>query len=211
MQRLFKFADAYRVEAVNASVIREYVETHHYSHSINGLKVTQCYALYEGDVLRGALMFGQLTTTAWKKYGEAESDVVELRRMVVADECPRNTNSWFMSKAIKDFKRRFDYKVCVSYADPEHGHAGIVYQASNWLYVGETAADTVLETPEGKRYHSRALRTKYKGQLKPFAKRLCDMRSAGLLKEVKVRGKHIYLLPLKGKLHWKGKPYPKTL
>lgn len=200
----------YKVKTVPVSKIKDFVEKYHYSHSINGLKITRCYALMDGASLLGAIIFGQLTTTAWKKYGEKESDVVELRRMVVADVCPVNTNTWFMARALKDLKRNTDFKVCVSYADPEQGHLGVVYQAANWAYVGTTAPDTVLETPEGKRYHSRALRTKYKGELKPFAKRLCELKAAGLLREVTVRGKHTYLYPLNGNLKkFKTASYPK--
>jgi hypothetical protein len=31
--------------------------------------------------LVGAALFGQLSTTAWKKFGSAESEVLELRRL----------------------------------------------------------------------------------------------------------------------------------
>lgn len=202
----------YNIETVSVGCIRDFIEKYHYSHNINGLKISQCYALYDGKLLVGAIIFGQLTTTAWKKYGEKESDVVELRRMVVSDCCSVNTNTWFMSRALKHLKKHTDFKVCVSYADPEQGHLGIVYQAANWLYAGQTAPDIVLETPEGKRYHSRALRTKYKGELKPFAKRLCDLREEGLLKEVKVAGKYTYLYPLKGYLgDFTPLAYPKAI
>lgn len=64
---------------------------------------------------------------------------------------------------------------------------------------GQTAKDTVLVTPEGKEYHSRALRTKYNGKLKPFAERLNEMNKQGLLRVVEVPGKHIYTYNLKGK------------
>lgn len=202
----------YNIETVPVGRIRDFIEKYHYSHNINGLKISQCYALFDGTLLVGAIIFGQLTTTAWKKYGEKESDVVELRRMVVSDCCPVNTNTWFMSRALKHLKKHTDFKVCVSYADPEQGHLGIVYQAANWLYAGQTAPDIVLETPEGKRYHSRALRTKYKGELKPFAKKLCSLKEAGLLREVKVAGKHTYLYPLKGSLsQFSAFPYPKVV
>ncbi|EEF1427350.1 hypothetical protein C9T98_22225 [Salmonella enterica subsp. enterica serovar Enteritidis] len=201
----------YKVCPVNVAYIRDFVEKYHYSHNINGLKISQCYALNDGDVLVGAIIFGQLTTTAWRKYGKSESDVVELRRMVVSDSCPVNTNTWFMARALKHLKKHTEFKVCVSYADPEHGHVGIVYQAANWTYAGRTAPDIVLETPEGKRYHSRALRTKYKGELKPFAKRLCALKEAGELKEVRVQGKYVYLYALKGKLQKQSLMYPKSV
>jgi len=100
-------------------------------------------------------------------------------------------------------------KKIISYADPFYGHVGAVYQASNWVYLGVTNKDVVLVTKSGKRYHSRAMRTKYKGELKPFAKRLKQLDEKGLLKRIKVRGKHVYSYSLKGKQIVSNKNYPK--
>ena len=198
------------VRPVHVSKVREFIEKHHYSGSINGCKISQCYALYIGGDLAGAMLFGELSTTAWKKYGENEKDVAELRRMVTLDSCPKNTCSVFISKALKHLKKTAGYKVCISYADPFHGHVGFVYQASNWSFLGKTPKDRLLLTPEGRYYHSRALRTKYKGDYKPFAKRLRKMQEDGLLKEVVTPGKYIYQYHLTGKQIVSGLSYPKA-
>lgn len=198
------------VVSVPVSSVRSFIERYHYSKSINGCKVSVCFALYHDDDMVGAMLFGPLSTTAWKRYGECEGDVVELRRLVCLDECPKNTESWFIAKALKVLKKVGKYKICVSYADPHHGHNGIIYQASNWNYHGTTAPDTLLQTPEGKLYHSRALRTKYKGEYKPFVKQLRKMYDDGILKEVKVPGKHIYTYNLIGTQPPTHKPYPKV-
>ena len=155
------------------------------------------------------MLFGPLSTTAWKRYGEKEGDVVELRRLVCLDRCPHNTESWLIAKCLKVLKRQTGYKVCVSYADPHHGHCGTIYQAANWNYEGQTAPDVLLQTPEGRLYHSRALRTKYNGDFKPFVKRLRKLQEDGLLTEVAVPGKHIYTYALQGKQQPTRLPYPK--
>lgn len=86
----------------------------------------------------------------------------------------------------------------VSYADPEYGHEGIIYKASNFTCLGRTAKDTVyLDSETNKTYHSRALRTKYKGELKPFAKKLNEKLKQGLLIKKEVQGKYIYIFKLK--------------
>ncbi|MCK5016882.1 MAG: hypothetical protein KAS32_07395 [Candidatus Peribacteraceae bacterium] len=197
------------IDPVPVSIIRSFIEDNHYSKSINGCKISQCYALYESCEIIGAILFGELSTTAWKKYGDDEKDVVELRRLVTLDKCPRNTESMFISRAIKHLKKHSPYKICISYADPFHGHVGYVYQASNWSFLGKTPKDKLLVTPEGRYYHSRALRTKYKGDYKPFVKRLRKMNEDGLLKEVVTPGKYIYSYNLQGKQVASGLPYPK--
>jgi len=202
--------DSLRCICVPITEVRGFLETHHYSKSINGCKIAFAFALYNTDELVGAALFGELSTTAWKKYGKSEKDVVELRRLVCLDACQRNTESWFIAKCLKHIKSASDYKTCISYADPYHGHIGIVYQAANWQYLGQTASDTMFKTPEGRLYHSRAMRTKYKGDYKPFVKKLRDMYASGLLTEVKCPGKHIYSYSLVGKQSPSKLPYPKT-
>lgn len=197
---------------VSLKEIKNFVEEYHYSKNVNGVKVSHCFGLFENSVeLVGAVIFGPLSTTAWKRYGEKESDVVELRRLVCLDHLPRNTESWLIAKCIKKLKKFRKYKVCVSYADPYHGHLGYIYQASNWKYLGQTSPDIMLKTPDGKLYHSRSLRVKYKGDYKPFVKKLREMQETGLLQEVKVPGKHIYTYCLNGKQTPTLIPYPKLL
>lgn len=196
---------------VERSVIKDFIEKNHYSGSINGCKISHCFAVYDEERLVGAVLFGPLSTTAWKRYSDNEKSVVELRRLVCLDECPKNTESWLIAKCLKVLKSEKIFKICVSYADPRHGHCGYIYQASNWNYEGQTATDTVLVTQEGKEYHSRALRTKYNGDFKPFVKRLRTMQENGQLSLKVVPGKHIYTYCLDKKQKPNGRQYPKLL
>lgn len=198
------------VYQVPVSDVRSFIEANHYSGSINGCKVSLAFALYEAGELVGAALFGALSTTAWKRYGKSEAEVVELRRLVCLDRMPRNTESWFIAQCLRKLKKATSYRVCVSYADPHHGHVGIIYQAANWSYEGTTPADTAFRTPDGRTYHSRALRTKYKGEYKPFVKRLRDLQENGLLEEIHLPGKHIYTYLLRGRQPPTQNPYPKS-
>lgn len=182
----------------NRSNVKNFIEVNHYSKNINGIKSTFCFSLLDKEnKMIGACVFGQMSTTAWKKFSSKESDVIELRRLCLIDSAPRNTESWFISKCIKYIKKNSNANVIVSYADPYYNHIGYIYQASNFLFIGETPKDKVLLDEETmKTYHSRALRTKYNGKLKPFAQRLQDKQDAGKLKEIIVPGKYCYVFPL---------------
>ena len=180
--------------------IMEFIEKNHYSKSINGVKSSYCFSIKLEDSIVGACLFGQMSTTSWKKFGEKEADVLELRRLVTLDECKRNTESWFIAKCIKYLKKNTNVKVLVSYADPMHGHVGYVYQASNWNYLGETPKDKgYINQETGKVYHSRALRTKYKGEYKPFVVKLRNKLEQGLLQTIILEGKHCYTYNLYSK------------
>lgn len=179
--------------------IRDFVETNHYSHNLNGVKITYCFkAIYEDKVV-GAAVFGQLSTTAWKKFGKSELEVLELRRLVFLDEAVKNSESRFIGWMIRYIKNNnFDIKTIVSYADPNHGHEGVIYKASNFEYLGLSGKDKGYKDKiTGKIYHSRALRTKYKGDYKPFVKKLRDKLEKGELEIIDLKGKHCYVFKIK--------------
>jgi hypothetical protein len=63
----------------------------------------------------------------------------ELGRLWVADSEPRNTESWFIARAVRYVKRHHrDVRALVSYADPSVGHSGTIYRAANWIEDGRT-------------------------------------------------------------------------
>jgi len=178
--------------------IRNFVETHHYSHNVNGVKISYCFKIIYQDRLVGGVIFGQLSTTAWKKFANSESKVLELRRLVLLDEAEYNSESYVIGWTIRWLKKNApSIEILVSYADPLYGHSGTIYKATNWTHIGMTPADKGFKDQDtGKVYHSRALRTKYKGEYKPFVKVLREKHEAGLLEVVTLPGKHCYIFRL---------------
>jgi hypothetical protein len=174
--------------------IRSFVEKNHYTHSINGVKITQCFKiLFEKEIV-GGIIYGQLSTTAWKKFSKNENEVLELRRLVLLDRCGKNCESKSIAISLKYIKNNLkNIKTVVSYADPNFGHTGIIYKASNFKYLGVSSSDVgFLDMETNKIYHSRALRTKYKGDYKPFVKKLREKKDKGELRQIKLLGKHCF-------------------
>lgn len=188
----------YLVQNCELRHVRPFIERLHYSHSVNGIKVSYCFRLLDNYRLIGAAIFGQMSTTAWKKFGQVELDVIELRRLACVDEAPRNTESYFVGAMLRWLRRRTQIKVVVSYADPNYGHTGIIYRASNFQHVGMSQKDYAFRDREtGAIHHSRALRTKYNGDYKPFVKRLRQRLADGLLEKVELLPKHCYVFRLR--------------
>lgn len=69
---------------------------------------------------------------------DEEKNVYELTRLWIKDEVPKNGESFLIGNTIK----LLDKEIIVSYSEPEQGHVGTVYQATNWLYCGLTAKRT---------------------------------------------------------------------
>ena len=84
-----------------------------------------------------------------------------------------------------------EVKTIISYADNTFGHRGIIYQASNFEHMGQTASGRVI-IYNGKRYHDKTIRTKYKGELKPFALEVKTALETGKAEYVKTKPKEIY-------------------
>tara|TARA_B100000029_G_scaffold418411_1_gene423446 strand:+ start:52 stop:681 length:630 start_codon:yes stop_codon:yes gene_type:complete len=184
------------VKVTNIQCVRDFIETWHYSKSVNGLRISHVFGLYCDDILIGAMIYGPLgMANAWRKYGESESDVIELRRLCCIDDTPKCTESYFIGKTQRWLKKNTDHKIIVSYADAHYNHTGIIYRATNFKYEGLTSKGRVIEY-NGRTYHDKAIRTKYKGKLKPFAQRLKDALDTGDAKYIQTPGKHIYTFEL---------------
>ena len=91
-------------------------------------------------------------------------------------------------------------KCVISFADPEQGHCGVLYQATNWIYLGASKAQReVFHPTTGKAIHKRTA-NKLFGTIKG-------------LKKTDVFWKHKYVYPLEKTLSSLlksiSKPYPK--
>lgn len=187
----------YTVQLVERRDVKDFIEEHHYSHNINGLKASYCFGLYDGTTMVGAMIYGGFSmANQWRKYGEREEDVLELRRLVLIDDTPKNSESFFIGATLRWLKKNTNVKTIISYADPNYGHSGVVYKATNFHHLGMTSPGRVIMF-NGKKYHDKAIRAKYKGKPKPFALKLKEALNTGEAYYVKQKPKHVYAFPLK--------------
>lgn len=185
----------YITKQVDRADIRDFIEAYHYSKSINGCISDYCFALYSAEgFMIGAMFYGRMAmANQWCKYGDNAADVIELRRLVLVDDTLCNAESYFIGASLKLLASAWNPNgVVVSYADSEHGHSGVVYKASNFCYRGSIPGARVI-VHNGKRYHDKTIRTKYKGELKPFAKRVKDALESGEAYYKCCAVKHVYV------------------
>lgn len=125
------------VRQINSQLARAVVELHHYLH--RKPVVSHAFGLYEAEELVGVVTFGPPASRNVQT-GACPSDpnlVTELNRLWVDDRMERNTESFFVSRALKLLPPR----IVVSYADTSFGHLGFIYRACNFLYAGWTDMD----------------------------------------------------------------------
>ena len=185
------------VEQCPRSSIVDFVETHHYSKNMNGLKTSYCFRLLDGESLIGAIVYGKIGMAGVEqKYTDNTDKILELKRLVCIDDTPKNTESYFIGWTLRWLQRNTDLEIIISYADKTYGHEGIVYKATNFDFVGETVPGRVIMY-KGKRYHDKTIRTKWNGKLKPFAKEIKTALDKGDAEYVDTDVKNIYLYKFK--------------
>jgi hypothetical protein len=175
-----------------------FVEHWHYSKNVNGLTTDYCFKLLDADRnMIGAMIYGKIAmANVWKKYAEKETDLIELKRLCCIDNTPKNTESFFIGHTLRWLKKNTDIKTVISYADMTYSHEGTIYKASNFIHNGMTAKGKVIMY-NGKRYHDKTIRTKYKGELKPFAVEIKKALINGGAEYIDTLGKHIYMYQLR--------------
>jgi len=184
----------WKVRLVSRSDIANFIETWHYSKSINGCIADYCYALFDTHgAMKGAMFYGKMAmANQWKRFSSDSSQVIELRRLCCVDDTPRNAESFFIGKSLRLLRKDWGGKIVVSYADKEYGHSGIIYKASNFKQLEDVKGAKVIYYGE-KKFHDKTIRTTYKGKLKPFAKRLKLLLETGDAFYKQTAGKHTYV------------------
>lgn len=177
------------VQECKLSDIKAFIERQHYSHSVFGITGSHFFSVHAGGELHGGAIFGAPAAyNVAAKYGA--DGLVELRRFCLSDDLPRNSESRALAVMFR-ILRRAGVKRILSYADPAAGHAGIIYRATGFEYLGTTAKRRHLMW-KGKKYPDRNLhQTKF-----PFHLELRAAVANGEATRIEVPGKHIYLKEL---------------
>lgn len=187
----------YQVLLCDRKEIVVFIEQWHYSKNVNGLTTDYCFKLLDADGnMIGAIIYGKIAmANVWKKYAQKESELIELKRLCCIDNTPKNTESFFIGHTLRWLKKNTKIKTVISYADMTYSHEGTIYKATNFTYAGMTAKGKVIMY-NGKRYHDKTIRTKYKGELKPFAVEIKKALENKTAEYIDTLGKHIYIYEL---------------
>lgn len=98
-------------------------------------------ARYNG-ILAGVLIYSMPNAFS-KLLGE---ETKELERLLSRGACaswtPKNLASAFIAWSIRWMVENTQYRLFTAYSDPEAKELGTIYQASNWIYIGQTSGST---------------------------------------------------------------------
>jgi len=152
------------LEVVSVSEAKNFIAAHHYATNHPAFSKLALAWRRDGALTAVALwglgvrprhtiqkLFPSLTT----------ADYLELNRLCLLDELPRNSETEFIAQNVRWFKKHKPELVLLfSWADGIRGKPGYVYQAANWLYGGFITSEIYL-TEDNELVHPRLLITRY--------------------------------------------------
>lgn len=122
-----------RVEQIKASHAKPFILNKHYAKRMPSVSYT--FGLFTEDGMIGVCTYGTPASSTLLR-GVCGDDyskyVIELNRLVINSNSPKNSASFLISNSAKMLGDR----IIVSYADTSQNHSGFVYQASNFIYTG---------------------------------------------------------------------------
>ena len=147
------------VREVDIKTARKLVVEHHYAQGASNTRVF-IHGLFRKDdpeTCWGVAWWLPPTVVAAKTVlPEDPHAVVNLSRLVLVPEAPRNAATFLLGKSTKLIRADGRYRALLTYADTAEGHTGGIYKASNWTYVGETAPSPIWKDSEGRRVSPKA-------------------------------------------------------
>jgi hypothetical protein len=101
---------------------------------IEDVEVTSFIRISPTETVNNSIFFLRLDVEREHNLKIGDFDIIELNRLVVNEGLQKNVLSFFVSKCLKHLPKPL---IVLSYADPNKGHHGYIYQATNWLYFGQ--------------------------------------------------------------------------
>ncbi len=200
---------ALEVRTVEPSAIKAMIQDEHYLHSMPG-GVLRCFGVYLEGELVGAVVFTSGARQGHRLLDAARPrDVATLSRLYLKDDVPKNAESRVLGVVLKILRRETPLRLVLSYADPAAGHVGTIYQASGWLYLGQTEPNTYVDLGDGRLHHPRSVYNRFGSNA------IGHLRATGIpARRRRVGGKHRYACVLDPAWRWRllraSRPYPEA-
>ena len=142
----------YKITKIKNEECKEWFLHKHYAKRLPS--VSYAFGLYENNLLLGICSYGRPVAHTLIKHafnGLYQDNFLELNRLVVNDNLPKNSLSFFVSATLKQLPSPV---VVVSYADTSLNHHGYIYQATNFIYTGLSAKRTDYKIKGMEHLHS---------------------------------------------------------
>ena len=151
---------SFDVKEISKETALEMVRKYHYSNTLPRLN-KYFIGFYLDTRLVGVVSLGWGTRplhTIQKLFPSLTTkDYLEIGRMCMCDDMPKNSETQMLSQLVKWIKKNLpEIKVLFTWADGMLGKVGYVYQAANFIYAGYSETDTYMK--DGIKIHPRQMK-----------------------------------------------------
>jgi len=206
--------DKYKVESIDSKETDEWLLHKHYLKRL--VSISYSFGLFKHNELVGVCTYGNALPSTMRRgfCGLKYEDIVyELNRLCVNEGLDKNVLSHFVSKTFTLIPKP---KILVSYADKNVGHVGYIYQATNWLFTGESHTQLDWKVKGKEHIHSRTLMDEFSYE-KDRIKKLKEKYGDDLYQAERIpKNRYVYFIGTRKQkkemlksLKYEIKPYPK--
>lgn len=204
----------YIVKPIDNADTKEWLLKKHYLKRMTSISFA--FGLFDDLKLIGVCTFGNAIPLTMKRSicgKDYEHMVYELNRLCIDQDVVKNAGSFFIGQCFKQLPKPL---IIVSYADKSMGHNGYIYQATNFLYLGESHTQMDWKVKGLEHLHSRTLMDEFafeSNRIQKLKQKYGD-RMYQVMREPK--NKYVFFLgsktqikQMKSQLIKKPMPYPK--
>lgn len=152
---------SFKVKEITKEQALEMIKKYHYSNTLP--KINKYFlGFFLENRLVGVVTLGWGTRpkhTIQRMFPSLDTkDYLEIGRMCMTDDMPRNSESQMISHLVKWIKRNIpELKILFTWADGMLGKVGYVYQASNFIYAGFSIGEMYMK--DGVKIHVRQMKS----------------------------------------------------
>ena len=151
----------FKIKEIKKEQALQMIQTYHYSNTLPKLN-KYFVGFFLDEELVGVVTLGWGTRprhTIQRIFPSLNTnDYLEIGRMCMTEEMPRNSESQMLSQLVKWIKRNIpELKVLFTWADGMVGKVGYVYQASNFIYAGFSGGEMYMK--DGVKIHVRQMKS----------------------------------------------------
>lgn len=198
-----------KLTIANAKAIKYACINFHYAKSVPSVQYG--FNVYnDNNEWCGVICYGSgATPNIAKPFGLIQGEVLELVRVALNGK--QKTTSECVAASLRELhKINSVLKIVVSYADLDQEHAGIIYQATNWIYLGKMNENIKSAyIVNGKKMHCRNMHAMGGKNSLEWVRNNLDKNATEFIS----KGKHKYIYVFDKKLRKKwmqyNQPYPK--
>jgi hypothetical protein len=119
---------ACEVKQVNRRKVDKMIRSHYIGQWPTSIVMTM--GLFKGPKVLGVITYSTVRRSLVERFGQ---NTWELSRLWIDDCVPKNAETFVIGRSIRLIKRQHSsLETLISFADPEAGHSGTIYKASNW-------------------------------------------------------------------------------